>query len=567
MRGMYASKTAVGIENYKKIIDQNYYYVDKTLLVKDLLDHGSAVNLFTRPRRFGKTLALSMLRTFFEVEMDVDGRVMDNAHYFAGKKIMQQGVQYVKEQGRYPVISLSLKSGKQPDFKMAYESILDEIIKEFERHRYVLKGNALLSVAKEKYWSIISRRAEPVVYAKSLEFLSECLKQYHKRNVIVLIDEYDVPLEHAYFEGFYDEMITFLRSLFESALKTNENLEFAVVTGCLRISKESIFTGLNNLKVISILQSDYAEYFGFTQHEVEAMLEEYNLSDRRDEIKRWYDGYLFGDKELYNPWSVISYVDEMTGDTHAFPKPYWSNTSSNSIVRELIETSDECTKDEIEKLIAGGTIEKPIYEDITYADIHRTQDNLWNFLLFTGYLRTVSQRLDVDTVWITMRIPNMEICYIYRNAIREWFMQKIKQTDFSKFYQNILDGDAEEVGQFITKQLSASISYHDSAENFYHGYLLGILSGFDGYRLESNKEHGTGRPDLVLCPHDPRKKVIIFEIKRAEKYAQMKKLCEEALQQIQGQSYGVEYLEEGYAGVISYGVCFCKKSCVVSKEE
>lgn len=557
---------AIGIENYKEIIDKNYYYVDKTLLVVDLLDKGGKVNLFTRPRRFGKTLALSTIRTFFEKEVDVNGNVSDNSHYFDGMKIMQAGERYMAEMGQYPVISLSLKSAKQPTFEMAYESLLDEIIKEYERHRYVLLGDALLDTAKEKYWSIMARKAEPIAYAKALEFLSSCLKQYHGKKTIILLDEYDVPLENSYFEGFYDQMITFIRSLFESALKTNDNLEFAVITGCLRISKESIFTGLNNLKVISILSVDYAEYFGFTGEEVEGMLSAYGLDSRLEEVKQWYDGYLFGDTEVYNPWSVINYVDGVARQNWGFPKPYWSNTSSNSIIRELIEAADEGVKKEIENLIAGGTIEKPVHEDITYADIYRTQDNLWNFLFFTGYLKAVSQRFEVDTIYLTMTIPNAEIRYIYRNSIREWFEQKIKQTDFTSFYQDILAGNCEGMEQFITKQLSASISYHDSAENFYHGYLLGILSGFEGYEAESNKEHGTGRPDIVLSPFDPKKSVIIFELKKAEKFLLMEQLCEEALTQIEERDYAAEYLEEGYRSVMKYGICFCKKSCMVKKE-
>lgn len=558
---------AIGIENYKRIIDNDYYYVDKTLLIKELIDKGGTVNIFTRPRRFGKTLTLSMLRTFFEKEMDIQGNVTDNSRYFVNKKIMQMENKYTGKRGQYPVISLSLKSGKQPDFEMAYHSLLDEVIKEYERHRYVLLGDKLLESTKEKYKNIMAGKAEPIAYAKSLEFLSSCLKQYHGTNVIILIDEYDVPLENAYFEGFYERMIDFIRSLFESALKTNDNLEFAVVTGCLRISKESIFTGLNNLKVISILSIDFAEYFGFTQAEVEKMLSDYGLKQKQREVKEWYDGYFFGDTEVYNPWSVINYIDTVAEQENAFPRPYWSNTSSNSIVRELIETADEGIKKEIEDLIAGGTIEKPVREDITYEDIHKTQENLWNFLFFTGYLKVIKQRLEIDTIFLTLTIPNMEIRYIYRNTIREWFAQRIKLTDFTDFYSNILEGNCEAMAEFITKQLSAGISYHDSAENFYHGYLVGILSGFTGYAMESNKEHGIGRPDIVLSPFDPKKAVIIMELKKAEKFSDMEKLCGEALKQIEEKEYEAEYLEEGYKAIIKYGICFCKKSCMVKKQE
>ena len=556
----------IGYDNFKRIISDELFYVDKTMLIKDLIDKKGQVNLFTRPRRFGKTLILSMLRTFFEKEIDVKGNVTDNSSLFDGMKIMQAGDKYVSKLGQYPVISLSLKSGKQPNFEMAYQSLIDEVVKEYERHRYVLKGEMLLDSTKEKYRLIMERKAEPAAYAKGLEFLSACLKEYHGKNTIILIDEYDVPLENAHFAGFYDEMIGFIRSLFESALKTNDNLEFAVVTGCLRISKESIFTGLNNLKIISILSLDYAEYFGFTQSEVEDMLTFYGLEHKLEEVKAWYNGYVFGDTQVYNPWSVINYVDTAKGQQDAFPKPYWSNTSSNSIVRELIEAADENTKREIEGLIAGETIEKPVHEEITYGDIHTTKDNLWNFLFFTGYLKVIGQRFEVDTIYLTLKIPNMEIRYIYRNSIREWFAQRIKQTDFTGLYRDILEGNCAGMEEFMIGQLSSSISYHDSVENFYHGYLVGVLSGFAGYAMESNKEHGDGRPDIVLQPHDPRKAVIIIELKRAEKYAVMEKLCEEALQQIEDRNYAADYLLEGYKEIIKYGICFCKKTCMVKKK-
>ena len=555
----------IGHEFYKEIIKKELYYVDKTLLIKDILEKNIKVNLFTRPRRYGKTLALTMLKTFFEQEIDVNGNIIDNSVYFDGMNIMKAGEKYTSKMGKYPVIFLSLKSGKQPNFEMAYQCMVDEIVKEYERHRYVLLGDKLLDSNKEKYHTIMERKAEPAVYAKGLEFLSSCLSEYHNKNVIILIDEYDVPLENSYFTGFYDEMIGFIRSLFESALKTNNYLELAVITGCLRVSKESIFTGLNNLEVISVLNNEYSEYFGFTQTEVEDMLKYYDLEHKLEEAKEWYNGYIFGETQVYNPWSMINYVKTLCSDAKAFPKPYWSNTSSNSIVRELIEVADKNTKLEIENLIAGGTIEKPVHEEITYEDIHTSKDNLWNFLFFTGYLKVINKRFESDTIYLTMKLPNMEIRYIYRNTIREWFNQRIEHTDFTDLYSDILDGNCTGIENFINKQLSSSISYHDSTENFYHGYMVGILSCFEGYDMDSNKEHGNGRPDIVLCPHNPRKNVIILELKRAEKYAHMEKLCDEALQQIEDRRYADEYLEEGYNGVEKYGICFCRKNCMVKK--
>lgn len=358
-------------------------------------------------------------------------------------------------------------------------------------------------------------------------------------------------------------MIDFIRSLFESALKTNECLEFAVITGCLRISRESIFPGLNNLKIISILDESFAEYFGFTQSEVNAVLDYYEISDREEEVKQWYDGYLFGQTEVYNPWSVINYVDDIISQNTQFPKPYWSNTSSNSIVRELVDEADDTVKTELENLIAGGSVEKPVHEAITYGEIHKSQDNLWNFLFFTGYLKAVSRRFAVNTLYLTLELPNEEIRYIYQNTIREWFEDRQKGCDAVSFYEGMRTGNCEKIEEFINDQLLGSISYHDSAENFYHGYLLGIIGGIGGYRINSNREQGNGRPDLVLEPHNPRQPAMIIEIKRAQKFSQMEALCDKALEQIVEQDYAAELLDEGYQKIFKYGFCFCKKSCMV----
>lgn len=554
---------AVGIEDYKEMIDKGYYYIDKTLFLREFLDKGSKVNLFTRPRRFGKTLALSMVKTFFETDMEFWGAAQDNNHYFRDMKIMQEGERYTQHMGKYPVVCISLKSAKQPEFEMSYISLQDEIVREYERHSYVLEGDVLLVSNQEKYRSIMEGKAEYVTYAKSLDFLMACLKKYHKKNTILLIDEYDVPLENAYLRGFYDKMADFIRSLFESALKTNENLEFAMITGCLRISKESIFTGLNNLKVFSLLSYSFAEYFGFTESEVDQMLDYYEISERKEELKSWYDGYQFGATEVYNPWSVINYVDDAVNQNDCFPKPYWSNTSSNSIVQELVENADTGMKHEIEELIAGGSIEKPVFEDITYADIHKTQDNLWNFLFFTGYLKAVEKRFLMGTIYLVMVVPNEEIRYIYRYTIHECFQKKVKITDFTPFYRAIFEGDCAKMEQIIKKYLMESISYYDSAEAFYHGFLLGLLSALQDCEVASNQESGDGRPDIMLKPYDEQQFAIILELKRASRYTQMDRLCEAALTQITEKNYQTELLDEGYTKIRSYGICFCKKSCMV----
>lgn len=556
---------AIGIEYYKEIIDKSYYYIDKTDFIREILDKGGKVNLFTRPRRFGKTLSLSMLKTFFEQDMDVQGNITDNRHYFDGMKISGAGEDYTKHMGKYPVISLSLKSAKQPDFEMAYRMLVDQISSEFKRHRYILSTDVLLEDEQKQYEEIMLRKAGKAEYATALKFLSDCLKKYHKRNAIILIDEYDVPLESSYFTGFYEEMITFIRSLFESALKTNDSLEFAVITGCLRISRESIFTGLNNLKINSILNQNYAECFGFTQGEVEQMLTDYQLAGKTDEVKEWYNGYLFGETQVYNPWSVINYVDTAISNTVAFPKPYWSNTSSNSIIRELIEEADSEVKQEIEDLLAGGTIEKPIHEDITYENIHKTQDNLWNFLFFTGYLKKIKERFEEETIYLTLTVPNKEVAGIYRNTILEWFDKRLKATDLSNLHKAVLEGDCETFANEVSELLLETISFYDYAENYYHGFLCGLLKGCNHYTVASNRESGNGRPDILFKHLSVRGQAVIMELKVVKEFDRMEAGCDEALAQIEALNYGAVLHKEGYRNIRKYGICFYRKECLVKE--
>ncbi len=421
-------KIPIGIEFYKDMIDKDYYYVDKTLFIKELLDKGGQANLFTRPRRFGKTLTLTMLQAFFENEIGSDGKAVDNSHYFVGKKIVQAGDAYTSHMGKHPVIFLTLKSAKQPVYEEAYHALTDLIIMEYERHSYILQSDELSKIQKDKYQSIMSRKAERADFATALMFLSKCLYDYHKEKTVILLDEYDVPLENAYFHGFYEQMADFIRSLFESAIKTNQYLEFAVITGCLRISKESIFTGLNNLNVNSILSGNYAEYFGFVQSEVDELLNRYNLSERMAEAKEWYNGYRFGETEVYNPWSLINYLHGILYEKIPYPRPYWANTSSNAIIKEMIQNADDEVKKDIETLMEGKTIEKPVHEDITYGEIQKSQENLWNFLFFTGYLKAAALRFESPNLYLTLAIPNVEVAYIYENSIREWFQEKITES-------------------------------------------------------------------------------------------------------------------------------------------
>ena len=554
----------IGIEFYKEMIDKDYYYIDKTLLIKEILDSGAKVSLLTRPRRFGKTLAVTMLKDFFEDERDSNGNKIDNSCYFKEKKISDCGDVYLSKQGRYPIINLTLKSANQPDYEMIYGVLKKSIIEEFGRHFYILQGQMFREDEIQKFQQILKGEAKPDDYATALAFLSQCLKKYHNSNVVILIDEYDVPLENAYFRGFYHQIVDFIRSLFESVLKTNNALEFAVITGCLRISKESIFTGLNNLEVVSLLNKNYAEYFGFTSSEVEEMLQYYKLEEKLQELKKWYDGYYFGNTEIYNPWSVINYIKTAFIDFAAFPKPYWSNTSSNSIVKDLIEGANQDTKKEIENLLAGGTIEKPVHEDITYDDIHKSGDNLWNFLFFTGYLKKVGERFEISQLYLEMAIPNQEVHYIYENTISHWFDQKVKAMDRTELYQAVVQGNCLVVETILREQLKKSISFYDAAEQFYHGFLVGMLSGLGEYVLQSNRETGDGRADIIMTPADERQPVMIFELKRAERFTHMEERCQAALSQIEDRHYDAESRDEGYKRFIKYGICFCKKSCMVA---
>ena len=558
----------IGIDNFEKLVTRGYYFIDKTMLIKELLDKKGDVNLFTRPRRFGKTLNMSMLQSFFEYARDDKGGKKDNSYLFSGLRIMEVGEQYRSHMGQYPVINLTLKGGKQLDFELAYAMLKRQIAEEYKRHRYILDGD-ILEEDRQRYYQIMVEKADREAYADALQFLSQCLERYYGKKVIILIDEYDVPLENAYICGFYEEMIAFIRSLFESALKTNSSLEFAVVTGCLRISKESVFTGLNNLKIISILDEKYDEYFGFTDREVQKICEDYDMQQKFEIFKEWYNGYLFGNANVYNPWSVMQFMDDLQDNPNRYPKAYWANTSSNSIVRKLIEMADEDTKMEIEELIEGKTIEKPIHEDITYDEVYKSMDHLWNFMFFTGYFRKAGERMDDRTkqLYVELTIPNEEVKYIFRTKILGWFDEKVKARDRSRLFTALVNLDVEAVEEEIVDMLLETISFNDAYESFYHGFLAGILSGMKGYIVKSNREGGTGRSDLFVKPVTRRKPAYVLEFKVADKFSQLDCKAEEALQQIEERGYARELEDDGYAVVYRYGIAFCGKDCIVKLEE
>lgn len=555
----------IGTDDFKKLITNGFYYVDKTLLIKELLDKKSEVNLFTRPRRFGKTLNISMLRYFFEDTGDIEVN-QENQKLFTETKIFNAGNKYLSEMNRYPVISLSLKSAKQPSWELAYACLTETIGNEFLRHRRIMPS-IVTDADKKRFQDIQERNGDVKDYVTSLAFLSRLLMEHYQKPVIILVDEYDVPLENAYFAGFYQEMVDFIRSLFESALKTNPSLHFSVITGCLRITKESIFTGLNNLESISIMDKNYDEYFGFTPNDIDQILQDYRISSKKELLCQWYDGYSFGNTDIYNPWSIINYVKDLLSDKDAPPRPYWSNTSSNSIIRSLIEKADASVRAEIEDLIAGNSIEKPVHEDITYEDVYDSMDNLWNFLFFTGYLTKTGQIFRDDEIYVSLRIPNKEVRQIYKTKITGWFREEIGQKDLSTVYRDMLEGNETGFQVGLTELLQDTISFYDNAESFYHGFMIGMLGHLRTHIVKSNREAGDGRYDISIRSLDITKPIIIMEIKTAAEYKALEYQVNEALKQIQQKEYDREFAQEGYQKSIRYGIAFYKKTCRVKKEE
>lgn len=552
----------IGIENFEDMQKSGYYYVDKTMFIKELLDLKGKVNLFTRPRRFGKTLNLSMLRYFFEDTGNAE-RNTQNRELFQGLKIAEAGQEYTAQMGMYPVINLTLKSAKQPVFESAYAKIKREISEEFMRHQNVLESGALNVNDVQAFRRLASGEAEYDDYSGSIKFLSKCLYHATGKNVVILIDEYDVPLENAYFRGFYDEMSEFIRSLFESALKTNDYLHLAVVTGCLRVSKESIFTGLNHLNVISILDKKYSEHFGFTEPEVLQMMAYYDVEERFPSMKEWYDGYVFGNTEVYNPWSVIKFLYDLYSDVNAFPHPYWVNTSSNDIIKNMVARADRETKGQIETLLEGGTLDIQVHGEVTYEDMYGKGENLWNFLYFAGYLTKKDEYFRGKYVYLKVHIPNAEIMTIYENTIMNWFDEKITKEDFRDLYQAMEDGDEQKMAGILNGQLFSAISFYDSAENFYHGFLTGILSQSENYLVKSNRESGGGRSDIVVKSPSLRGRAFVLELKVSKRIDDLESDAKKALRQIHDRKYSDELYAEGYKKVDCYGIAFYRKDCEV----
>ncbi len=556
-------KIPIGIEDFKELVEKDCCFADKTLLIKAILDSGTKVSLFTRPRRFGKTLNMSMLRYFF------DRSVGNSADIFKGLKISAAGNKYLSHMGQYPVISLSLKSMECDTYEETITEFIRLVSVEFRRHKKLLSDLEMFDSEREEFLNICNQR-EKASYKTALKFLTDCLYQAYEKKVIVLIDEYDVPLQNAQAHHFYDKMVKFIRAVFESVFKTNDSLEFGVLTGCLRVSKESIFTGLNNFDVYSVTVNACSEYFGFTESEVKDILSEYDLHDYFPEVKEWYDGYLFGETEIYNPWSVMKYVKQAATSSKPLPMPYWSHTSSNSIIKELIERSKEASalRDKIETLMNGGSLKEPLYEELTYSEITVTKDSIWSFLLHSGYLKAISMTLDRDTdeAMLELVLPNKEIRTIYRRTIIQWFDNNVQSAGTLDMFRAVIGGDVQKFEFEVRRWIKQSISYHDTKENFYHGFLSGLLMGYEGYTVDSNREAGDGRSDIRIFESLSKSIAVIIEVKPADSKNDLERMADEALKQIDSNGYPEPFIQDGYKKIIKYGAAFFKKECRIKME-
>ena len=556
---MRKKKLPIGIENFEKLLSEDFYYVDKTGLIRELLNNWGEVNLFTRPRRFGKTLNMSMLEHFFSLDGDKS--------IFNGLDISKETALCEEYMGKYPVLSVSLKGIDALNFETAFERAALLVRRAASKVYYLLDSDALNEQDKANYRKLLDDNMTEAIFGDSLRVLSELLEKHHGTKVILLIDEYDVPLAKAHANGYYDQMISLIRSLLGESLKTNSSLKLAVLTGCLQISKESVFTGLNNLKVRSVTDVRFDEYFGFTDMEVKALLQYYGYPDSYDTAKKWYDGYRFGNVDVYCPWDVLNYCDSLLDDKEAQPENYWINTSSNDAVKRFIqESANATTKREIESLVAGEVIRKEIHQELTYPEIYRTIDNIWSLLFTTGYL---TQRGKAEGRQMKLAIPNLEIRDIYVTQIMEFFKENVREDGdmLNRFCDALQNKDVENVEKIFTKYLRRTISIRDTAvrtdmkENFYHGVLLGILGVKSQWGISSNREMGEGYADILAEP-DTGDMGIIIEVKYAHD-GDLDAACAEALKQIEYTRYEDDLEDEGVKNILKYGIACYKKRCRV----
>ncbi len=558
-------KLPIGIDGFEKIRRNDFYYADKSMFIADLLENWGEVNLFTRPRRFGKSLNMSMLKCFFEIGGD--------PALFEGLKIKQEKEICKEYMGQFPVISISLKSVEGLNFEGA-TAALRTVIGNTALQFQVLRTSDKLSIEEKAVYAQLTETgtARGGIFAMtdeamtaSIKTLSQLLAKHYGRKVILLIDEYDVPLDKAFQAGYYDEMVSLIRNIFGNALKTNEYLYFAVLTGCLRISKESIFTGLNNLKVHTISDVRYDEYFGFTDAEVDEMLEFYNLLSYKNVIRDWYDGYRFGSVDVYCPWDVINYCDVLLADSEAEPENYWANTSGNEIIRRLLKKADQTTRDEIEQLIDGSAIVKTVRQELTYRDIEDSIDNIWSVLYSTGYL---TQRGRLPGKKMKLALPNREVKELFIDLVKDWFQETTLSDSarINQFCAAFPAGDAAVIQDMLHDYLWDSISVRDTAvrmnmkENFYHGMVLGLLRSQGSWLVQSNAETGEGYSDISVCT--PERTGIVIELKYADD-GSLERACREALEQIKKRKYAEGLKRRGMKKILEYGIAFCEKECMV----
>lgn len=550
-------KLPVGIDDFKKIREAGFYYVDKTKLIEQLLQSWGEVTLFTRPRRFGKTLNMSMLKSFFEIGAEKS--------LFQGLYISEKEKLCAEYMGKYPVIFLSLKGVEGLHFADAQKMLMTIINNEVRRH-YYLKTSDKLTVEDRKQFEKMLLN-EDVNLVDSLRLLSQLLYLHYDQKVVILIDEYDVPLDKAFKNGYYQEMVSLIRGLFGQALKTNEFLQFAVLTGCLRVSKESIFTGLNNFEINSIVDIEHEEGFGFTDAEVMQMLKYYHCTNRYSDIKEWYDGYHFGNADIYCPWDVINFVKKLLTDSNAKPSAFWINSSGNNLVKLFVDKADQSTKDEIERLVAGKSVTKRIRLDLTYDEIENSIDNVWSVLFTTGYLTNIG---NPESGVYELVIPNREVHEVFVLQIQEWFQRSVaKEESMPEFSKAILNADAEELQKQLNVIMSRMISVLDTKareeqkENFYHGLLLGLLRGSNpDWLIKSNRESGDGYSDILIEPENPDAGIII-EVKYAASISGLDKACENAMAQIKNRRYDETLRENDRCDILAYGIAFHKKRCRV----
>ena len=564
--GKVKKKLPIGIDGFEKIRTNDFYYVDKTMFIAELLQNWGEVNLFTRPRRFGKTLNMSMLKCFFEIG--------GKKELFNGLQISQDKKLCEEYMGKFPVISISLKSVDGLSFEAACAALRSVIGDEAARFQFLPESGNLSKNERERYEALIHTEKglfamDDELLVNSLKTLSRLLAKHYGRNVILLIDEYDVPLDKAFQAGYYDKMLSLLRNMLGNALKTNDALHFAVLTGCLRISKESIFTGLNNLNVMTVSDPYFCDSFGFTEEEVRELLQYYGLEDYRDIVRDWYDGYRFGDQAIYCPWDVIKYAQILLRDKNAKPDNYWANTSGNDLVSHLLEHADQTTKYDVEKLINGETITKSIRQELTYRDIDDSVDNVWSVLYSTGYLTgTHAKNADADV--FTLRIPNGEIRKLFCGLVQDWFREMTRSdvSRINRFCRAFPAGDVSTIQDMLHDYLWDSISVRDTAvrvnrkENFYHGMLLGLLQSQGTWGVQSNAETGRGYSDISI--RTPERIGIVIELKYAHD-GDLQKACAEALSQIEEKKYAVGLQREGMKKIVKYGIAFCEKECMVVK--